>query len=128
VIAPFPTTYWDWIRSQADLIDTDGCSAVSGLKVECCLAHDVEYFYAKDSRHAYQLWCEGDYHCWAHAKPIEREEADRRFKVCHQTRSALGRWSVMAQWRWLGVRFGGQDAWDKHRAREREQRVGAEPV
>lgn len=120
------TPYWDWIRSEAALIDTDGCSAVSGLTIECCFEHDLGYYHARDPRDAYRKALDPDVapdEHWLHAKPIDREEVDRRFRSCHQNHSRLGRWSLMATWRWLGVRVGAQGAWDKHRAREEAQRV-----
>lgn len=125
------TPYWEWIRNEAAAMGTDGCSAVSGLHVECCLEHDVSYATAKDPRDAYRKSYDPDVfpgQHWAAAKAIDREEADWRFQQCHRNRSRFGNYSPMAFWRWLGVRLGGQAAWDKHRAREREQRVGQEPV
>lgn len=113
--------YWNWIRSEAALVDTDGCSAVTGLKVECCFEHDLGYWFARDPRDAFRRFREGALDPWGEADRITREEVDRRFRRCLQTRSTLGRWSPMAIWRWLGVRIGGQDAWEKHRTRERWQ-------
>ena len=112
------TPYWIWIRSEAALIDTDGCSAVSGLKIECCFEHDLAYYFAKDPRDAYRLWRQEVLHPWLVAEPIDREESDRRFKDCHRNRSIFGRYSPMALYRWLGVRWKAQQAWDEHRARE----------
>lgn len=120
------TLYWEWIKSEAALIGTDGCSAVLGFHVECCLEHDASYAHAKDPRSAYRFARLGSVDAWERADPITRAEADRRFRQCHQNRSRFGRWSVMAFYRWLGVKWGGQKAWDAHRARE--QRVGDEVV
>jgi hypothetical protein len=119
-----PHDYWSWVRSEAALVDTDGCSAVLGFKVECCEEHDLAYFYARDPRIAYRRWLLGHLDYWAVAGPITRGEADRRFRRCHQIRSTLGRWSPMAIYRWLGVKWGAQDAWDRHRTREAEDAVG----
>lgn len=116
-------TYWEWVRSEAALIDTDGCSAVSGLDVECCFEHDLGYYYAKDPRDAYRESRYTGSYTWVDADPITRGEVDRRFRVCLQNNSKFGRWSPMAIWRWLGVRVGGQAAWDKHRAREQQATV-----
>lgn len=114
--------YWEWVKSEATLIDTDGCSKVLNFHLECCLEHDLGYYYGKDPRDAYRLWVKGDPDYWKNAADITREEADRRFRKCHQVRSKLGWWSWVAFWRWRGVRRGGQGAWDKHR--ERERRLG----
>ena len=121
------TPYWEWIRSEAALIGTDGCSAVMGFHVECCFEHDLGYYYARDPRDAYRKSYDPDIapnEEWLHADPIEREEVDARFRSCHQNRSKFGRWSPMAIYRWLGGRGGGQEAGDKHRAGEGEQHVG----
>ena len=115
------TPYWEWVRSEAALIGTDGCSAVMGFHVECCFEHDLSYRYAKDPRAAYRAEQAGVVaDVWAYAVPITRAEADARFRQCHQNRSKLGRWSPMAIYRWLGVKWCGQAAWDRHRAREHE--------
>lgn len=116
-----PVTYWNFIRSEATLIDTDGCSRVSGFQVDCCFEHDLGYYYAADPRDAYRLYRLGDHDYWQHASPITREDVDSRFRKCHQTRSKFGQWSPMAFWRWLGVRRFGQSRWDAHRERERGQ-------
>ena len=113
-------TYWAWIRSEAERHGSDGCSAVMGFHVECCFEHDLSYRHAKDPRDAYRREREGEIDPWLHAKPITRAEADRRFRQCHQNRSKLGRYSPMAIYRWLGVKWGGQSAWDAHRQRERQ--------
>jgi hypothetical protein len=112
------TPYWAWIRSEAALIDTDGCSLVTNARVECCFEHDLAYYYAKDPRDAYRQWRAEVLDYWLVTDPIEREEADRRFRNCHQNRNLLGRYSPMALYRWLGVRWKAQKAWDNHRARE----------
>lgn len=119
-------TYWEWIRNEADAIGTDGCSAVSGIHVECCFEHDLAYRHAKDPRDAYRKSYDPDVfpgEHWTVAKPIDREEADRRFRQCHRNRSLFGNYSPMAFWRWAGVRVGGQSRWDAHRVRERAESV-----
>jgi hypothetical protein len=112
--------YWDWVRSEAALIDTDGCSVVTGLKIECCFEHDISFFYARDPRAAYRAERHG-LDPWLTAPAITRAEADRRFRSCLQNRSSLGRWSFMAWYRWLGVKLGSQGAWDRHRTREQDE-------
>lgn len=114
-------TYLNFVRSEAALVDTDGCSGVSGVYVECCFEHDLGYFHAKDPRDAYLKFKSGSVDYWADAKPITRAEVDRRFRKCHQARSVFGKWSPMALWRWLGVRLGAQGAWDRHRRRGSER-------
>lgn len=112
------TTYWQWVRAEAALIDSDGCSAVTGMKIECCFEHDLGYYYAKDAHDAYRSWRMGRVDVWTDALPIDRMKTDARFRRCLQYHSKWGMWSPMALWRWLGVRWKAQKAWDSHRARE----------
>jgi hypothetical protein len=118
--------YIHWLRAEATLIDTDGCSAVSGLKVECCYEHDLSYFYAKDPREAYRRRngaLPGSSLVWSNTPPITFEETNRRFRKCLQARSKLGRYSPMALWRWAGVAWfpASRASWDAHRQREKVQ-------
>lgn len=110
--------YWDWIDSEAALINTDGCSKVSGAFRQCCRAHDLAYYYARDPRSAYRLYISGDPEYWFNATAVTRAHADADFRRCTQANSAMGFWSIAALWRWAGVRIGGKGAWDAHRARE----------
>lgn len=116
-------TYWNWIKSEAALIDTDGCSGVTGLRIDCCFEHDLGYYYAKDPHDAYIKYRGGLLEPWLHAKSIDRAGVDARFRKCLQNRSALGRWSPMALWRWAGVRIGGESRWEAHREREKQEGV-----
>lgn len=104
-------TYWNFCRSEAALLDTDGCSQVSGFHVECCFEHDIAYRYGKDPRDAYLHFKSGSLDYWKDAKPITRGETDRRFRKCHQARSKFGKYSPMALYRWVGVRLFGGKAW-----------------
>lgn len=115
------TPYWEWVRSEAALIGTDGCSAVMGFHVECCFEHDLGYYYARDPRDAYRLYRDWSAVAWQVADPITKAEVDKRFRQCHQNLSKFGRWSPMAIYRWLGVKWGGKAAWEKHRERERKE-------
>jgi hypothetical protein len=108
-------TYLNFCRSEAALIDTDGCSKVTGLKLDCCLEHDLSFYYGRDPRDAYLKFRTGSVDYWADAKPIAFDEANRRFRKCHQARSVFGRYSPMALWRWLGVHYLSRRAWAKHR-------------
>ena len=112
------TPYWEWVRSEAALIGTDGCSAVMGFHVECCFEHDLGFRRGKDPRAAYVLWRDGEPDYWLKAAAITFEEANARFRRCHQNRSKFGRWSPMALWRWLGVKFGSRRTWDVYRSAE----------
>lgn len=110
--------YFNWLREQATLANTDGCSRVTGFKVECCYEHDLAYFYHRDPRDAYLRWKTGSLHPWREARPIDRGATDARFRRCLQARSRLGFWSPMALWRWVGVKVGGSGAWKAWKGRQ----------
>lgn len=114
--------YQDWLRAEALLIDSDGCSRVSGYQVECCWEHDVTFWHGTDPREAYVRWCvHGDRErAWREASAIEFEEANRRFRKCHFSRTVLKYASPVAWWRYYGVMKGARAAWDTHRARPAE--------
>jgi hypothetical protein len=112
-------TYWNFIRSESELIGSDGCSCVSGVNVDCCREHDLAYKLARDPRDAYKHFRIGRHvDSWEAALPIDRYTADKRFRQCHMNRSAFGKWSPMAWWRWAGVRLFGGRIWNCHRALE----------
>ncbi len=117
--------YWDWVRSEAALIDSDGCSKVSGLCHECCWEHDLAFYYAKDPRDSYRHYLAGALEEWALAKPITFDEANARFRKCHVSRTKLGWLNPMVWWRYGGVRWGAKSAWDDHRAAEAAEQTGA---
>lgn len=110
-------SFREWIRQEADLIDSDGCSFATGARKICCLIHDLEYFYAKDAGDAYVLCCEGIKNYWAQARPTNRQKVDSDFVRCNQREAWLGWFSPIAAIRRL-VKVFGQRAWDKHRARD----------
>lgn len=116
--------YWDWIESEAAVIGTDGCSKVTGAFRRCCLQHDLSYFYAKSPASAYRIYLNGQSDYWHQGIIIDRATADAAFRRCIQANSRAGFWSPMAVIRWLGVRIGGQGAWDAHRQREAQTMNG----
>lgn len=105
--------YWDWIESEAALINTDGCSKVSGVYRRCCLQHDLAYYYARDPVSAYRV-------SWDNAIPTTKGEADVAFRRCMQSQSRFGFFSPIALYRWLGVKLAGKKAWNSHRQREQQ--------
>lgn len=115
-----PLPYWDWVEHEAALINTDGCSNVTGAYRRHCLAHDLSYFYARDPVSAYRLCVAGDVDYWRYALPIARAEADAAFRRGMQSDSPAGVFSPVALWRWAGLTLFGGTAWDDHRARERQ--------
>jgi hypothetical protein len=117
------TLYWDWVRSEAALIDTDGCTGVSGLFRECCWEHDLAFWYAKNPRVAYLIWLETNSRefAWQSAPSIDFDFANKTFRKCHVQRTKWGNLSwlnPMVWWRWRGVTTLSKSAWDRHRARE----------
>jgi hypothetical protein len=110
-----PPYYLDWLRSEATLIDTDGCSNVTGFNVVCCLEHDCAFHYGRDPRDAYRKHLDGSFHPWVDAAPITFNETNRRFKRCHQAYSKFGQYSPFAFWRFLGVQWFSKGVWDRHR-------------
>ena len=120
------TLYWDWIRSEAALINSDGCSKVSGFMVECCWEHDLAFYYAKDPQDAYLRILDNGLSrldAWHDAAPITFTQANTRFKRCHIQRTKWGHlgWLNPLTWiRWRGVVRLSKGAWDAHRAREQE--------
>lgn len=111
-------TYWEWIRSEASLVDTDGCTGVSGLRIECCFEHDLAFRTGKEPRDAFRLARLGSLDPWGEAKRTTFEQANERFLHCLQTRSKWGFYSPMAWWRWVGVMVTTRDTWDCYRAAE----------
>lgn len=106
--------YNSWVREEADLIRSDGCTLVSEMFHQACLEHDCGYFFGKDPRDAYHLYLKDDQDYWTNAKPISRGEVDKRFRNSIQAKSKFGRFSPVGWTRWIGVRIGGYFLW-KHK-------------
>lgn len=111
-------TFWEWVEDECAQIESDGCSKASGAFRRRCRVHDLAYFHGKDPVDAYRRYKDGDPFYWQHATPTTRAEADGDFRRGIQADSAMGFFSPFAAWRWLGLKVGGQGAWDGHRARE----------
>ena len=63
--------YWEAIRARAKELQSDGCSRVTSMYLDCCLEHDIYYRTGKT----------------LNGKEISREEADKIFRECMQSRS-----------------------------------------
>lgn len=98
--------YKDWVVSEATNIKSDKCTFALDVHTWCCYEHDLACSYGKDPREAYRLYKEGFEDVWRLAAFIKRSEADKRFRLCLQEHSKLGKWSPMSWWRWVGVRIG----------------------
>ena len=117
--------YLTWLRAEASEIDTDGCSGVTGVMVECCYQHDVEFWYGRCARDAYRHLKQGveaDY--WGAARRLSFADANANLRKCMQARSRFGLYSPLAIIRWIGttVMPKSRQAWDAHRKRDAEQR------
>lgn len=110
-------SYRSWIKQEADLIESDGCSFATGARKICCLIHDLEYYYGKDASHAYILFLAGEKDYWTKARRVERKSVDGNFIKCMRRESWLGFFSPLAFIRQL-VKVGGGKAWNEHRERE----------
>ena len=88
--------YWEQVRAVADEIESDGCSKVPDFYGIACAEHDIHY----------------RLHHRLDGSPITKAEADWEFRQAIQSHSKLGRFSPMSWWRWLGVKWFGQKAWE----------------
>ena len=93
---PSDTEFWETVRRLALEAGSNGCTGVPDFFLDCCYLHDIFYRTGHDLA----------------GRPISRDEADRRFRLCIQTRSVFGVLSPMSYWRWLGVRLFGGRAWN----------------
>jgi hypothetical protein len=117
--------YYEFIDHEVGLIRSDGCSMVTGLRVQCCKVHDLEYHRGKSVSSAYTQYRVGNHDYWTAAAPITRKEADAHFKKCLHLNSPMGYLSPLAWIRYAGVRLFGGRAWDEHRRRETESKLTA---
>lgn len=107
--------YWDWIRSEATKINSDGCTAVRDFYKDCCLQHDLGYWYGRCPCCAYKLYLNSVKDVWGEAPVATRKDIDETFRNCIQAKSSVRKASPMSWVRYAGVRIGGWWAWRKHR-------------
>ena len=74
--------YKKWLRKEAALIKSDGCTKALDIKLDCCYEHDLYYHYGRDPRSAYALDLSGDPTPWAKAAPMRKITADWRLGKC----------------------------------------------
>ena len=82
--------YWRRVRTRAKARQTDGCTGVPDVYVECCWEHDIH--------------CDG---YDINGEPINWAEAAYRFRKCLQSRSPFGVFSPVSWVYWAGVRWHG---------------------
>lgn len=85
------------LKSIEEFIKSDGCTGVPEFYHKECVKHDWWYRTHID-------FC---------GSPIKKAEADTRFRQGIQHKSKFGFLSPMAAWRWLGVFFFAQSAWEE---------------
>jgi len=111
--------YWAWVKTECRKIKSDGCSKVTQAFKFACEEHDLCYYYAKDPRVAYALYCKGSLDYWVEADDISRAEADSLMAERQREKGLIG-W-LFSTWRYAGLRIGGWKAWRDHRRREERE-------
>jgi hypothetical protein len=96
-----PLKYWEWLKREAAARGFDGCTGVPEFFHLCCLEHDFAYRTGL---------CPRDYYLGRYTR-TDRAATDRRFRLCIQSQSKLGKWSPLSWWRWAGVRLLAGKAW-----------------
>lgn len=85
--------YKAWLRAEAQLIKSDGCTHALEIKQDCCYEHDLGYFYGRDPRDAFDLAQKGHTRPWENAAPIGKIKLDIRLGSCsklwHRTLATL---------------------------------------
>jgi hypothetical protein len=90
--------YWETVRRTATTLNSDGCTGVPDLYLDCCYQHDIHY----------------RTHRTLDGQPITKREADRLFRECMQSHSRLGWWAPLSWVRWAAVALLGKCSWDDH--------------
>jgi hypothetical protein len=85
------------IQKISDFVCADGCTGVTQIYKPACIIHDFYYMTHRDFE----------------GKPINKAEADKRFRQVLQRLSFFGILSPMSWWRWAGVGVFGHMFWDK---------------
>lgn len=76
-------------------INSDGCSDVPDLYVDCCILHDLAYGFGINH----------------YGLKMKKSDADALLRRCMQCKSPLGRFSVISWTYWFGVHFLGYKAY-----------------
>lgn len=91
--------YWEAVRARAKELQSDGCSHVTSMYLDCCLEHDIHYRTGRTLSN----------------EEISRAQADKIFRECMQSRSIFKVFSPMSWWRWMAVRLFGSDSYASKR-------------
>ena len=106
----------DWIQKEAASICSDKCTKSLDVYVDCCMLHDLAFYYAKDPFKAFELWQQGVPNYWHLAPSINQAQGDLVLRNCIQSKSWFGKWSPMSWWRYYILRKLGKVAWNSHAA------------
>lgn len=87
--------YWERVRFAAKQLDSDGCTGVPDIYLDCCYEHDVAYRTGTD----------------VDGNQITRAEADEQLRRCIQEHSLLGMFSPLSWLRWAGTRLFAGSSW-----------------
>jgi hypothetical protein len=116
--------FWEWIDSEAALVNTDGCTWATGFYRRQCKRHDLAYRHASDPVEAFDYWLKGRVDYWRAASPVTRQQADEALRRGIWSDSPLGRFDPIAAALAVVLKAVGQRAWNKHRAREEDASHG----
>ena len=86
-VPPPSSPYWRHVRARASALGSDGCTDSLDIYVDACFEHDCH-------------WRLGT---TVYGVPITTAQANRRFRKVIQARDPLGRFSLLAWWRWAAV-------------------------
>lgn len=94
--------YWARVRAAAAALQSDGCTGVADIHLDCCHEHDIAYSTGRT----------------VEGTPITKYDADAMFRRCIQARSPYGRYSPLSWWRWLGVTWFGRGVFGRRPPRQ----------
>lgn len=97
--------YWDRVRTVANALATDGCTAVPDFSVRpCCERHDIHYATGKD----------------LDGRQISKWRADWKFYQCMRaTGGTFAERALVSTGYWIGVTVLGWPFWLRSRRKEK---------
>jgi hypothetical protein len=84
------------VLALASALNADGCSGVTEYYHLGCLEHDIAYRTGFDPL----------------GLPVDKAEADKRFRWYMNSKSRFGRLGPMAYWRYYAVKWFGDKSWN----------------
>ena len=89
-LVPATEEEWQIVRRNATEQQTDGCTRGTQAYLDCCYLHDTLLRTQRS---------------WKDGRDVSKAEADLALRVCIQRRSVFGKWSPMAWWRLVAVKY-----------------------